>query len=51
MKSVIIFISIISILLSGCATLSGIKDDANTAFDWSKTKINQGASYIKEKTE
>lgn len=38
-------------LLSGCATWSGIKKDANTGAEWSKDKVNQGASYVKEKTD
>lgn len=38
--------------LVGCsATWSGIKQDTSNAADWSKTKINEGASYVKEKTE
>jgi len=38
-------------LLSGCATWSGIKKDTSDGVDWTKAKINQGAEYVKEKTE
>ncbi len=39
------------VLLSGCATWSGIKRDASDGAEWTKEKINKGAEYIKEKTE
>jgi len=39
------------ILFSGCATWEGIKSDTNSAFSWSKHKVNEGADYVKEKTE
>lgn len=44
---------LLSILaLSGCsATWSGVKEDTSNAADWTKGKVNQGASYVKEKTE
>ena len=38
-------------LLSGCATWGGIKKDTRDGAEWTKEKINQGASYVKEKTE
>ena len=37
--------------LSGCATWGGIKKDTSDAAQWTKEKINQGAEYVKEKTE
>ncbi|MCI4406667.1 MAG: hypothetical protein JHC35_05175 [Sulfuricurvum sp.] len=40
------------LFLSGCsATWSGIKEDTSSAVDWTKGKVNQGASYVKEKTQ
>ena len=36
----------------GCAnTWHGVKEDTNNAVEWSKEKVNKGASYVKEKTE
>lgn len=40
------------IALSGCsATWSGVQEDTSNAIDWTKGKVNQGATYVKEKTE
>jgi len=39
------------LLFTGCATWNGIKSDSSDAADWTKTKVNQGATYVKEKTE
>ena len=39
------------LLFTGCATWNGIKKDSSDAADWTKTKVNQGATYVKEKTE
>ncbi len=37
---------------SGCsATWSGFKQDTAAAAEWSKKKVNDSASYVKEKTE
>ncbi len=45
-------LSLITLLLSGCtATWHGVKEDTNTATDWTKQKVNEGAGYVKEKTE
>ncbi|MCR1810900.1 MULTISPECIES: hypothetical protein [Sulfurospirillum] len=38
-------------LLSGCATWGGIKKDAKDGYEWTKEKVNDGATYVKEKTE
>lgn len=36
----------------GCSnTWHGVKEDAHNAKEWTKEKVNSGASYIKEKTE
>lgn len=36
----------------GCSnTWRGAKEDTNNAVEWSKEKVNKGASYVKEKTE
>lgn len=46
---------IVSIILitffAGCATWGGIKKDAKDGAEWTKEKVNQGATYVKEKTE
>jgi len=47
----ILFTLVIVGLISGCATWGGIKKDAKDGAEWTKEKVNQGASYIKEKTE
>ena len=40
------------VLCTGCsATWSGIKEDTSSATTWTKGKVNQGATSIKEKTE
>jgi uncharacterized lipoprotein YajG len=44
-------LSIAILFINGCATWSGIKEDTSTAADWSKKKVNDSASYVKEKTE
>lgn len=47
------FLAMMSVVFfSGCsATWSGVKDDTSNVVDWSKEKVNQGATYIKQKTE
>lgn len=41
-----------TLMLSGCsATWGGVKTDTSHAVDWTKDKVNQGATYVKEKTE
>jgi len=38
--------------ITGCsATWNGVKEDTGHAVDWTKEQVNQGASYVKEKTE
>ncbi|MFW9619809.1 MAG: hypothetical protein ACMV1K_03315 [Sulfurospirillum sp.] len=50
MKSIFLALILVG-LISGCATWGGIKKDAKDGAEWTKEKVNQGASYIKEKTE
>ena len=38
-------------LLSGCATWGDVKQDAKDGAEWTKEKVNEGATYVKEKTE
>lgn len=39
-------------LLCGCtATWSGVKQDSSDAWQWTKQKVNEGADYVREKTE
>lgn len=36
----------------GCsATVKGVKEDASAAADWTKRKVNEAATVVKEKTE
>ncbi len=48
-----IFSVITTILFfTGCsATWSGVQQDTSNAVNWTKGQVNQGASYVKEKTE
>lgn len=50
MKTILLVIVTIG-FMSGCATWGGIKKDAKDGFEWTKEKVNDGASYVKEKTE
>lgn len=49
----VLFSSIIAVLFfTGCsATWSGVQQDTSNAVQWTKGQVNQGASYVKEKTE
>lgn len=49
MKTLVSLLTVV--LLCGCATWNGIKKDTSDGFEWTKEKINQGAEYVKEKTE
>jgi PBP1b-binding outer membrane lipoprotein LpoB len=42
---------VLILFFSGCATWQGIKSDSKDAAHWTKEKVNEGASYVKEKTE
>lgn len=47
-----LLIAITLTVFSGCsATWRGVKEDSSKAADWTKEKVNEGASYVKEKTE
>jgi hypothetical protein len=36
----------------GCsATVKGVKEDTSNAVDWTKKKVNDAATAVKEKTE
>ncbi len=40
------------LVFAGCsATVKGVKEDTQKAADWSKQKVNEAATTIKEKTE
>lgn len=40
------------LLCTGCsATWQGVKEDTSSATTWTKDKVNQGATSVKEKTE
>lgn len=45
-------LSIVALLISGCtATWNGVKEDTGAAADWTKKQVNDGATYIQEKTK
>jgi len=45
-------LSLTVLFVSGCAaTWNGIKEDTSSATGWTKKKVNDSASYVKEKTE
>ncbi|WP_199907278.1 hypothetical protein [Campylobacter concisus] len=48
-----LFLSVcIAFFVAGCSnTWHGVKEDTHNAKEWTKEKINDGATYIKEKTE
>ena len=47
-----VLLSLVVFLVSGCsATWSGVKEDTSSATDWSKKKVSDSASFVKEKTE
>ena len=46
-----LFVFVLGLLLTGCATWQGVKKDSSDAAEWTKEKVNKGASYVKEKTE
>jgi predicted small secreted protein len=50
MKQIFLMI-LLAILFGGCATWQGMKQDFSDATHWSKEKVNESATYIKEKTE
>lgn len=46
------FVSAIFIFLTGCsATWNGVQEDTTNAVQWTKGQVNQGATYVKQKTE
>ena len=51
MRYVVLFLSVVFLMVGCSNTWNGLKEDANKAVEWSKEKVNSGASYIKEKTE
>lgn len=50
MKFVALFF--MAFIFFGCsATVKGVKEDTSNAVDWSKKKVNEAATAVKEKTE
>ncbi|MDR0762193.1 MAG: hypothetical protein LBF13_03980 [Campylobacteraceae bacterium] len=48
----VVYLLMLTLFLAGCSnTWQGAKTDAKEAADWTKEKVNQGASYAKDKTE
>lgn len=44
--------TLVLLTLSGCAaTWNGIKEDTTSATDWTKRQVNDGATYVQEKTK
>ena len=51
MKS-LLSVTLVLVFFSGCsATWNGVKEDTSHSVEWTKEKVNNGASYVKEKTE
>lgn len=51
MKSLLTIVSAF-VLFTGCsATWSGVKEDTTKAVTWTKGQVNEGATYVKAKTE
>lgn len=53
MKKSLTFIMLLFavLMVSGCETWRGAKQDASDGAQWSKEKVNDGAKYIEKKTE
>lgn len=49
MKKIVMIL--MAVFFSGCATWQGVKEDTRDGAEWTKEKVHQGASYIKEKTQ
>lgn len=50
MKNILFVFSLL--IFTGCsATWSGVQQDTTNAVQWTKGQVNQGASFVKEKTE
>lgn len=48
----ILYIALTLLAFSGCsATWNGVKEDTNSATNWSKKQVNDGAGYVQEKTK
>jgi len=44
--------ALLLLLFSGCSnTWSGVKQDTQAVGSWTKEKVNDGATWVKEKTE
>jgi PBP1b-binding outer membrane lipoprotein LpoB len=47
-----IMLLITALLFIGCsATARGVKEDSKNAAEWTKQKVNEAATAVKEKTE
>lgn len=53
MKKSFIFLMLLCavLMVSGCETWRGVKQDTSDGAQWSKEKVNDGAKYIEKKTE
>ncbi|MBR8461524.1 hypothetical protein KDD93_06390 [Campylobacter sp. faydin G-24] len=52
MRNILLALCAVLFMLLGCSnTWHGIKEDTHNATQWTKEKVNDGASYVKEKTE
>jgi len=48
----LMLLPLLILFVSGCAaTWNGVKEDTNSATDWTKKKVNDSATFVKEKTE
>lgn len=45
-------LSFLLLIFSGCsATWNGVKEDTTSATQWTKKQVNDGATYVQEKTQ
>lgn len=47
----LVFAALLGVILSGCATWQGVKQDTSDAANWTKKKVNEGAQWVEEKTQ
>jgi hypothetical protein len=47
-----LFSFFLAFIFFGCsATVKGVKEDTSKAVDWTKKKVNEAATAVKERTE
>ena len=51
MKKLLLILCMALFAAGSANTWHGVKEDTHNAKEWTKEKVNSGASYVKEKTE